>query len=255
MAAERESTFTQFGRRRVRTADKGALVRGVFDGVAERYDLMNDLMSLGIHRLWKRAMVEWLNPRPGTRVVDVAGGTGDIAFRILERTASAGAPARISVVDANEAMLRIGRDRALDRGLVRGIDWLCGDAESLPLADGAADALTIAFGIRNVTRLEAALGEARRVLKPGGRFLCLEFSRTVLPGLGRLYDAWSFAVLPVMGAAVTGRADAYEYLVESIRRFPDQPKFAGLIAEAGLGNVKWRNLSSGIVALHSAWRL
>ena len=255
-AANKHDGETDFGFARVALADKAALVREVFARVAPSYDLMNDLMSAGIHRLWKADMIAWLKPRAGMRIADVAGGTGDIALRILERAPGA----RVSVCDVNEAMLGVGRDRALDRGMVSGngmggIDWLCGDAENLPFADGAMDALTIAFGIRNVSHIEAALGEARRVLKPGGRFLCLEFSHLAVPALEPLYDAFSFRLLPALGAIVAGDRAAYQYLVESIRRFPDQERFAAMIGNAGLGQCRYRNLSGGIAALHSAWRI
>ena len=243
---------THFGARTVAVGEKAGLVREVFDRVAGRYDLMNDLMSLGIHRLWKDALVDWLRPRPGMRVLDLAGGTGDIALRIAERTRG---EARVVVCDANPAMLAIGRDRAIDRGHLGDIAWLAGDAERLPLAEQCVDAVTIAFGIRNVTRIERALAEARRVLVPGGRFLCLEFSHIAVAGLDRLYEAYAERVLPALGAAVAGDRAAYEYLVESIRRFPDQARFAAMIAAAGLGEVRVRNLSGGIAALHSAWRL
>jgi demethylmenaquinone methyltransferase/2-methoxy-6-polyprenyl-1,4-benzoquinol methylase len=246
-----------FGFREVDPAEKPELVRGVFDSVARRYDLMNDLMSGGIHRLWKRSMIDWLHPRGGQHVIDVAGGTGDIAFRILERTrdtAGAGG-ARVSVVDLTPAMVAVGRDRAIDRGCLTGIDWISGDAEALPIADMTADAYTIAFGLRNVTHIERALAEARRVLKPGGRFLCLEFSRVVVPLLDQLYDAYSFRVLPALGAVVARDRESYQYLVESIRRFPEQDRLAGMIAEAGFGLVKYRNLTGGIAALHSGWRV
>ncbi len=247
---------TLFGDRIVEAAEKAGLVRDVFEGVAERYDLMNDLMSFGVHRLWRKAMMDWLRPRPGMTLVDVAGGTGDIAFRFLDRVAGkAGGSGGVTVVDINEAMLDIGRDRALDRGILQGLDWVCGDAEALPLGDACFDAFTIAFGIRNVTHIEGALAEARRVLKPGGRFLCLEFSRTVLPGLEQLYERYSFAILPLVGGMVTGRREAYEYLVKSIRHFPDQDAFAAVIREAGLAEVSYRNLSGGIAALHSGWRI
>jgi demethylmenaquinone methyltransferase/2-methoxy-6-polyprenyl-1,4-benzoquinol methylase len=244
-----------FGYRSVPKAAKAALVRGVFDRVAPRYDLMNDLMSAGVHRLWKAALIDWLNPRPPLRLLDVAGGTGDIAFRFLARTGGAARGAGALVCDINEAMIAVGRDRAIDRGILQGIDWLTGDAERLPIADAAVDAYTIAFGIRNVTDLDRALAEARRVLRPGGRFLCLEFSRVVLPGLDRLYDAYSFAMLPRLGQFVTGDSAPYRYLAESIRRFPDQAGFAARIEAAGLGQVRYRNLSGGIAALHSAWRI
>ena len=248
-AGEPGARTTHFGFRTVPEADKPSMVRAVFDSVASRYDLMNDLMSGGVHRLWKSAMIDWLNPRPGMRLLDVAGGTGDIALRFVER---GGADA--IVCDINREMLAVGRDRAIDRALLYGVEWVCGDAERLPIADASVDAYTIAFGIRNVTHINDALKEARRVLRPGGRFLCLEFSRVVLPVLDRLYDSYTLRVLPALGHVVAGDADAYRYLAESIRRFPSQQTFAGMIHGAGLDLVKFRNLSGGIAALHSAWR-
>ncbi len=249
---------TDFGFRRVAEPAKAPLVRAVFNSVAERYDLMNDLMSAGIHRWWKSEMVALLNPRPGQRLLDVAGGTGDVARRALPRLATGGSGA-VVVCDANRQMLEIGRARALDDGILAGIEWLCGDAEALPFADRSFDLYTIAFGLRNVTRIGGALAEARRVLKPGGRFVCLEFTPTmaptVAPLLQPLYDIYSFQVLPLLGQIVTGNRDAYAYLVESIRRFPPQGELAGLIAAAGLDRAKYRNLTGGIAALHSAWRL
>jgi demethylmenaquinone methyltransferase/2-methoxy-6-polyprenyl-1,4-benzoquinol methylase len=242
---------TDFGYQRVPTAAKAGMVAEVFASVAPTYDLMNDLMSAGIHRLWKAEMVTWLKPRPAMRVADVAGGTGDIAFRIIEHTAGA----QVTVCDINPSMLAVGRDRALDRGLLSGIDWLCGDAEALPLADASLDAVTMAFGIRNVTRLERALAEARRVLRPGGRFLCLEFSHVAVAALEPLYDAYSFKLLPLLGEIVACDRDAYQYLVESIRRFPDQETFKTMITNAGLGQCRYRNLSGGVAAIHSAWRI
>jgi demethylmenaquinone methyltransferase/2-methoxy-6-polyprenyl-1,4-benzoquinol methylase len=247
---ERDNHGADFGFRRVDAADKPGLVRDVFDSVAARYDLMNDLMSGGVHRLWKQAMVEWLGPRPGWHVLDVAGGTGDIALRLLDRAAL-----RVTVCDLTAKMLSTGRDRALDQGRTTGITWVCGDAERLPVADSSCDGYTIAFGLRNVTHIDRALSEARRVLKPGGRFMCLEFSRVILPVLSRLYDLYSFQVLPALGAVVAGDRAAYEYLVESIRRFPAQEELAGMLRAAGLEQVKLRNLSGGIAALHSGWRL
>jgi len=246
---------TSFGFRTVAADDKARLVRDVFDSVAARYDLMNDLMSGGIHRLWKSAMIDWLMPRPGLRMIDVAGGTGDIAFRIRERLEAAGGAGDILVCDINERMLRVGRNRAVDRGYLDGLEWICADAESLPLPDASVEAYTIAFGIRNVTHVDRALREAFRVLKPGGRFLCLEFSRVEQPWLERVYDAYSFQIVPRIGEAVVGDADSYRYLVESIRRFPNQSRFAEMMTEAGFGQVKWRNLSGGIAAIHSAWRI
>jgi demethylmenaquinone methyltransferase/2-methoxy-6-polyprenyl-1,4-benzoquinol methylase len=241
--------IADFGFREVPAGDKARLVRGVFDSVAGRYDLMNDLMSLGVHRLWKSALIDWLAPRPGMHLLDVAGGTGDIAFRFLERGGG-----RVTVCDLTEEMVSVGRDRAIDRGIVDGIEWAVGDAEALPLAEASADAYTIAFGLRNVTRIDRALAEARRVLKPGGHFLCLEFSRLVLPVLEPLYDKYSFSVLPALGEAIVGDRESYEYLAESIRRFPPQDELAERIEAAGLSLVKYRNLSGGIAAIHSAWR-
>jgi demethylmenaquinone methyltransferase / 2-methoxy-6-polyprenyl-1,4-benzoquinol methylase len=247
---------TSGGTRREGSGEKAALVRGVFDSVAGRYDLMNDLMSGGLHRWWKAEMVAWLNPQPGQRLVDAAGGTGDIALRALPRlTTPAAAGGGVIVCDANERMLAVGRDRAIDRGVLAGIEWVCADAEMLPFADRSADLYTIAFGLRNVTRIEAALGEARRVLRPGGRFLCLEFTPAVTPLLQPLYDLYSFHVVPLLGQIVAGDRDAYTYLVESIRGFPGQSALSELIAAAGLDQVRFRNLTGGIAALHSAWRL
>jgi len=240
-------------------AAKAPLVRAVFDSVAEHYDLMNDLMSAGIHRRWKAEMVRVLNPRAGQRLIDVAGGTGDIARRALPRLMppGAGTPAGGGVVvcDANREMLEIGRARALDDGILAGIEWLGGDAEALPFADHSFDLYTIAFGLRNVTRIDRALAEAWRVLKPGGRFLCLEFTPAVAPLLQPAYDFYSFQVLPLLGQIVTGNRDAYTYLVESIRRFPPQSVLTEMVAAAGLERARYRNLTGGIAALHSAWRL
>ncbi len=247
---------THFGYREVPEAEKAPMVRGVFGSVADNYDLMNDLMSGGIHRLWKSAMIDWLAPRPGLRLLDVAGGTGDIAFRVLERC---GGDANITILDLTPEMLEVGRDRAIDDGLMSleaatPLHWVCGDAERLPLPDRSVEAYTIAFGLRNVTRIEQALSEARRVLKPGGRFLCLEFSQVVVPLFDRLYDLYSFRVLPALGAMVAKDRESYQYLVESIRRFPPQEELAAKISAAGLDQVRFRNLSGGIAALHSAWR-
>ncbi|HEY5048682.1 MAG TPA: bifunctional demethylmenaquinone methyltransferase/2-methoxy-6-polyprenyl-1,4-benzoquinol methylase UbiE [Rhizomicrobium sp.] len=247
-------TLASFGYRDVPATEKEELVREVFSSVARRYDVMNDLMSAGVHRLWKDAMVEWLNPQPGHALLDVAGGTGDIAFRIADLVRRRGGEAQIAVCDVNEAMLAEGVRRAEAAG-EEGVRWICGDAQSLPLPDASMDGFTIAFGIRNVTRIEVALREARRVLKPGGRFLCLEFSRVVAPGLDALYERYSFAILPKLGEAVAKDGEAYRYLAESIRRFPAQAAFARMIEKAGLSRVKIRNLSGGIAALHSAWRI
>jgi demethylmenaquinone methyltransferase/2-methoxy-6-polyprenyl-1,4-benzoquinol methylase len=238
-----------FGFRKVKAEAKKPLVRAVFDSVAPRYDLMNDLMSGGVHRLWKAALIDWLAPRASMHLLDVAGGTGDVALRFLDHGGG-----RVTVCDINEAMLRTGRDRAIDHGVLRGIEWVVGDAEALPVADASVDAYTVAFGLRNVTHIDRALAEARRVLKPGGRFLCLEFSRVAVPLLAPLYDRYSFSVLPWLGEVVAQDRAAYQYLAESIRRFPPQDVLAGMIEDAGLDLVKYRNLAGGIAALHSAWR-
>ena len=241
-----------FGFDEVAPGEKADLVRDVFRRVASRYDLMNDLMSGGIHRLWKEALLDWLAPRRGMHLLDLAGGTGDVAMRFLHRLDGEG---RVTLADINDAMLGVGRDRALDAGWVGEIDWLAADAMALPFADRSFDAVTIAFGIRNVTRIDRALAEARRVLRPGGRFLCLEFSKVVLPALGRLYDTYSFNVVPLLGRYVARDEASYRYLVESIRKFPDQPAFAALMKGSGLEQVRYRNLSGGIAAIHSGWRL
>ncbi len=250
---------THFGFRDVAEDEKAPLVQGLFQSVAGRYDLMNDLMSGGIHRLWKASMIDWLDPRPGIRLLDTAGGTGDIALRVMERLEKrdvvADNASRIMVCDLTPGMLAVGRGRALDQGVFKGIDWVCGDAERLPLPDSSVTAYTIAFGLRNVTHIERALSEARRVLKPGGRFLCLEFSRVVVPLFADLYDRYSFSVLPAMGAAIAGDREAYVYLAESIRRFPPQDELAGKMSAAGLQQVRYRNLSGGIAAIHSGWRI
>jgi demethylmenaquinone methyltransferase / 2-methoxy-6-polyprenyl-1,4-benzoquinol methylase len=243
-----------FGSRDVPEAEKEGLVREVFSSVAKRYDLMNDLMSGGVHRLWKDVFVEWLNPQPGWRTVDVAGGTGDIAFRIVDMAKARGGECALTVCDINADMLGEGLRRAQARAETA-VAWVCGDAETLPFPDAHFDAYTIAFGIRNVTHIDRALAEARRVLKPGGRFLCLEFSRVETPGLDALYDAYSINVLPRLGQMVAGDAEAYRYLAESIRRFPPQREFARMIEAAGLSRVQFRNLSGGIAAMHSAWRI
>ena len=241
---------TDFGFRTVPVEAKKPLVRAVFDSVAPRYDLMNDLMSLGIHRAWKQIFVRSLDPRPQRTLIDLAGGTGDISFAWL---AYGGGPVILS--DINAEMLSVARDRALERGAIAGLDLLCADAERLPLPDRASDAVSIAFGLRNCTDKQAVLAEARRVLKPGGRFHCLEFSRFRVAALAPLYDTWSFRVLPRLGRAVAGDADAYRYLAESIRTFPDQERLAEMMRAAGFSQVRVRNLSGGIVAIHTGWRL
>ena len=242
---------THFGAREVAEDEKAGLVHGVFSSVASRYDLMNDVMSAGVHRLWKDAMMDWLAPRGGQRLLDVAGGTGDIAFRFLRRAPGASAV----VLDLTEPMLAEGRKRAEAQHLSDRLDWIVGDAMALPFGPAEFDVYTISFGIRNVTRIEAALAEAYRVLKPGGRIMVLEFSQLPNPGMQWAYDRYSYNVIPAMGQAIAGDRESYQYLVESIRRFPDQERFAGMIADAGFGQVKYRNLSFGIAALHSAWKL
>lgn len=240
--------------------EKARLVGRIFDHVSPRYDLMNDLMSGGIHRLWKDNFVDQLMPRLGRRYLDVAGGTGDIAFRVIDRLKMRQGPdhdalPRTIVCDLTPSMLAVGRDRAIDRGLLGELSFVVGDAESLPLPARSIDSYTIAFGIRNVGRLEQALEEAYRVLTPGGIFLCLEFSRIGGRFLDRLYSLYADNVIPLLGEWVTGSRESYEYLVDSIRRFPDQEAFAGLVETAGFERVSYRNLSRGIVAIHSGRRL
>ncbi|UTD27139.1 bifunctional demethylmenaquinone methyltransferase/2-methoxy-6-polyprenyl-1,4-benzoquinol methylase UbiE [Bradyrhizobium sp. WD16] len=252
---DQQDATTHFGYRDVPLGDKQTLVNDVFHSVASRYDLMNDLMSGGLHRLWKDATVTALDPPRSDApfaLLDVAGGTGDISFRAA-RTAGAGFHA--TVCDINGDMLEVGRNRALALGLDDRVDFIEGNAEDLPFADRKFDAYTIAFGIRNVPRVDQALKEAYRVLRPGSRFLCLEFSSVDMPGLDRIYDFYSFKVIPTLGRTVTGDAESYRYLVESIRRFPKPAAFAEMIAAAGFSRVSHRAMSGGIVALHSGWRL
>jgi demethylmenaquinone methyltransferase / 2-methoxy-6-polyprenyl-1,4-benzoquinol methylase len=245
---------TAFGFRRVGEGEKQHLVNDVFHRVADRYDLMNDLMSGGLHRLWKDAMVTWLSPprRPGFKALDVAGGTGDIASRIVE---ASGRVAEVTVLDINGSMLEVGRDRAEKRGLSGNLTFVEANAEELPFSDSSFDAYTIAFGIRNVPRIDKALAEAQRVLRPGGRFLCLEFSDVSMPMLDKVYEAWSFNVIPRIGELVAGDGEPYRYLVESIRKFPNQENFAAMIRKAGFSRVTWRDYSGGIAALHSGWKI
>jgi demethylmenaquinone methyltransferase / 2-methoxy-6-polyprenyl-1,4-benzoquinol methylase len=246
---------THFGYRTVALDDKQGLVDDVFRTVARRYDLMNDLMSAGLHRAWKDALVSAINPPSGDRpfaLLDTAGGTGDIAFR----TVMAGGPqTRVTVCDINAAMLDVGRERAFERALDHAVTFVEGNAEDLPFPDKSFDAYAIAFGIRNVPRIDKALAEAHRVLKTGGHFLCLEFSSVDVPGLDALYELYSFNVVPTLGRVVAGDAEPYRYLVESIRRFPRPEAFAEMIREAGFRRVSHRIMSGGIVALHSGWRL
>ena len=245
-----------FGFRDVGRDEKPALVRGVFDRVARRYDLMNDLMSAGVHRVWKDMTAARLNPQPGELIVDCAGGTGDISRRLAKLARKAqrrrgGPDARIAVVDFDHEMVKSGVERGGEPEIV----WSVGDAQRLPLPDASADAYVIAFGLRNVTDIPAALAEARRVLKPGGRYLCLEFSRPPAQALRTAYDAYSFKLIPQIGEWVAQDRDAYQYLVESIRRFPDQPTLARMMGEAGFKRQGWTNFTGGVVALHHGWAL
>lgn len=250
MTDETQGT-THFGYQMVPEGEKAGMVHGVFTRVASRYDVMNDLMSMGVHRLWKDALMDWLVPRPGQRLLDVAGGTGDVAFRFLRRASSATAV----VCDMTESMLIAGRQRAEADNLAQSLDWVVGDAMQLPFAENSFDVYTISFGIRNVTRIPDALREAYRVLKPGGRLMVLEFSQIPNDLMQKVYDAYSFNVIPVMGQIVAKDRESYQYLVESIRKFPDQETFAGMIRTAGFEQVKYRNLSLGIAALHSGWKI
>lgn len=236
-----------FGERHVTPDEKTGLVRDVFDNVAPKYDIMNDLMSGGLHRLWKDRLVRSIRPRPGQKFLDVAGGTGDIAFRILKKAPGA----EITVLDINPHMLEVGRDRAADRGWLDEFEWVTGNAESLPFPDNSFDVYTIAFGLRNVTHIDTALKEAARVLKPGGRFFCLEFSRVESALLSRAYDAWSFHVIPKLGKAIAGDESSYQYLVESIRKFPSPRKLARRMQNAGFAGAKFSALTAGVVAIHS----
>ncbi len=243
-----------FGSRKVPLAEKQALVDGVFRSVAQRYDLMNDLMSFGLHRAWKDALVVAANP-PKNRdfaLLDIAGGTGDVAARVI---VAGGERTKATVCDISADMLAVGRERAAARGLGEILTFIEGNAEALPFADRSFDAATIAFGIRNVPRIETALAEAFRVLKIGGRFLCLEFSAADVPGLDRLYELYSFNLIPALGRAVVGDAESYRYLVESIRRFPRPEDFAAMLRAAGFARVSFQPMTGGIVALHSGWRL
>ncbi|MFN3746830.1 MAG: bifunctional demethylmenaquinone methyltransferase/2-methoxy-6-polyprenyl-1,4-benzoquinol methylase UbiE [Hyphomicrobiaceae bacterium] len=246
---------TTFGFREVAEAERQGLVNEVFSGVAERYDLMNDLMSAGLHRLWKDDLIVRLNPpRRATpfRLIDVAGGTADIALRAV---AAGGVGVSVVVCDISPEMLAVGRRKIVEAGHAERIATVLGNAEALPFADRSFDAYTIAFGIRNVTRIDRALAEAYRVLKPGGHFLCLEFSHVDVPILDKLYDFHSFEVIPRLGALAAGAAEPYRYLVESIRNFPNQQAFAELIQRAGFAKVGVRNLTGGIAAIHSGWRI
>jgi demethylmenaquinone methyltransferase/2-methoxy-6-polyprenyl-1,4-benzoquinol methylase len=247
-----ETKTTHFGYQQVPEEEKAGRVAQVFHSVADKYDLMNDLMSLGIHRLWKRFTIELSGVRGGQRVLDLAGGTGDLAARFSRMVGPAG---EVVLCDINDSMLRVGRERLADRGAVGNIRYVQADAEALPYPDNHFDCITIAFGLRNVTHKEAALASMNRVLKPGGRLLVLEFSQPVMPGLKPLYDLYSFTMLPTMGRLVTGDADSYRYLAESIRMHPDQKTLKGMLEEAGFGRCEYFNLTGGIVALHRGFKV
>lgn len=242
---------THFGFKTVDEDAKAGMVHGVFTNVASKYDVMNDAMSMGVHRIWKDAMMDWLAPRSGQRLLDVAGGTGDVAFRFLRRAPGAEAV----VLDMTESMLAAGRQRAEAERLAERLSWVVGDAMALPFEDNAFDVYTISFGIRNVTRIDEVLAEAYRVLRPGGRLMVLEFSQLPNPALQKAYDLYSFNVIPRLGQLIANDRDSYQYLVESIRNFPDQEAFAATIRSAGFENVKYRNLTMGIAALHSGWKI
>ena len=242
---------THFGFETINENEKAGRVQGVFNSVASKYDVMNDVMSLGVHRIWKDMMMDWLAPQAGQKLLDVAGGTGDIAFRFLERSGFGHA----TVLDLTSSMLAEGRSRAEAKKMINEIDWVVGDAMNLPFEDNVFDVYTISFGIRNVTRPQEALQEAYRVLKPGGRIMVLEFSQIPVP-LGQwFYDRYSFNLIPKMGELIANDRSSYQYLVESIRKFPDQETFLGMVEATGFENAKYRNLSLGIACLHSGWKI
>jgi len=242
---------THFGFETVPEAEKAGKVQNVFTSVASKYDIMNDVMSVGIHRIWKEAMMDWLAPRHGQKLLDVAGGTGDISFKFLKRSGSGHA----TVLDITENMLIEGRRRAEPDQILDSLDWIVGDAMFLPFADNSFDVYTISFGIRNVTQPQEALNEAFRVLRPGGRLMVLEFSQIPVPLAQKAYDLYSFNVIPTMGKLITNDRSSYQYLVESIRKFPDQETFISMLQQAGFENTGYRNLSLGIAALHSGWKI
>ncbi len=242
---------THFGFTDIPETEKAGRVRGVFGSVASKYDVMNDAMSMGIHRIWKDAMMDWLAPRAGQKLLDVAGGTGDIAFRFLKRAGSGHA----TVLDLTEPMLIEGRKRAEAEAMAESLEWIVGDAMALPFEDNTFDVYTISFGIRNVTRPQEALNEAFRVLKPGGRLMVLEFSQIPNPAMQWAYDRYSFNVIPAMGQVIANDRDSYQYLVESIRKFPDQETFLRMVRSAGFEQAKFRNLTMGVACLHSGWKL
>lgn len=265
VSSNNSSATTHFGFKDVKESEKAPLVQGLFSSVAGKYDIMNDAMSMGIHRLWKDAVIDVMKPKRGFTYLDVAGGTGDIAFRISDYLNSDNSrvapgayiddPSRILVCDITEGMLVEGRERAAKRRDEKTFSWVTGDAMSLALPDNSVDVYTIAFGLRNVVRPQEALEEAMRVLRPGGRFFCLEFSKVVLPMFDKAYDYYSFNLLPKLGQWIAGDADSYLYLAESIRKFPTQDKLASMMRDAGMSQVKYQNMTGGIVALHSGWKL
>ncbi|MBL4618992.1 MAG: class I SAM-dependent methyltransferase [Marinicaulis sp.] len=257
---QRDNSDTSFGFRTVEASEKAGLVRGVFDSVAGQYDLMNDLMSGGVHRIWKSTLLDRLAPQPGQILVDVAGGTGDVAIGFLKRangraSSELKSPASAVICDINYELLAAGIERSAAAPFASQLTRICGDAQSLPLEDGQADAYTIAFGIRNVTDIDAALREAYRVLRPGGHFVCLEFSHPITEGMQKAYDAYSFKVIPWLGEVVANDRASYQYLIESIRKFPGQEAFAARIRKVGFSRVSYENLTGGVAALHMAWRI
>lgn len=246
----RSNGEANFGFRKVGAEDKEGMVRGVFSSVASNYDIMNDLMSGGMHRLWKNEFVRRVSVGPTANILDLAGGTGDIAVRLKTRTG-----ANVTICDINQDMLKAGMDRQFDRGESQGLRWVCGNAEHLPVPDSSLDIITIAFGLRNVTNIQQALNDAYRALKPGGQFLCLEFSKVVIPPLAKIYDAYSFHVIPKIGELVAKDRDSYQYLVESIRMFPKQQELVKMMEKAGFSRARYSNLTFGTVAIHQGWKI
>ena len=248
--ASKNGKDTHFGYQRVSTSEKTSMVHEVFSSVANQYDLMNDLMSFGIHRIWKSDLLKMIKSSTKLKIVDIGGGTGDISHGISKKMAC-----ELTLIDINPEMLSVGRDREINHGKLNNIKWICGNAEMLPFSDNYADIFVTAFCLRNVTNLKKSLLEANRILKPGGRFFCLEFSKVTLPIFKQLYSQYSFKLLPMLGQTITGNREAYQYLVESIQNFPDQRAFSEMILEAGLTHVKYRTLTCGIATIHSAWQI
>ena len=246
-----QSKMTHFGFKEVEKKDKAKMVHNVFSSVASKYDIMNDVMSFGIHRIWKNSMMDWLSPQANQKLLDVAGGTGDISFRFLKRAPSANA----TIFDMTQSMLDEGQLRAEAQKLEDRLDWVCGDAMFLPFLDNTFDIYTISFGIRNVTDPQKALNEAYRVLRPGGRLMVLEFSQIPNPSMQWAYDRYSFNIIPPMGKIIANDSESYQYLVESIRKFPNQEKFLQMVSNAGFSNAKYRNLTMGVACLHSGWKI